>query len=148
MPPDAYEIARRIKAARELRGMDQETLNDRCEELGIGKHDAGRLERPNGDPPPPPLTPTRRWALSQALQVPELWWTAETVDEIVYGPSIETEGPEPTAEEAYELLRHATAVMRQVARRQGFDIGLRDLELRRAKDRPPEPPEGTGPGTT
>lgn len=74
------ELKRRIEAARILRGISQEELDRRFAEDGLGKS-AGRLER--GD---------KRLTLNRALldgfirhlRVPESWFTAEDVDELVY----------------------------------------------------------------
>lgn len=75
---DADEVKRRIEAARILRGISQLELARMFEEDGLGKTEAGRLER--GDLP---LTRVRRDALCRNLGVPERWFTADSVDEIV-----------------------------------------------------------------
>ena len=78
MPPGPEEISRRIKAARELRGIEQTELSEQLAADGLGKSEAGRIER--GDLP---LTRVRREALMRRLGVPERWFTSDSVDEIV-----------------------------------------------------------------
>lgn len=77
---DRPELTRRIKAARELRGVSQDELAERLAQEGLGKHDLGRLERGESSVV---LTPVRRYALAHALRVPERWFTDESVDAIV-----------------------------------------------------------------
>jgi len=77
LPPvlSPEEVTRRLKAARELRGIEQQELDARLHELGegeFGKNDAGRIERGQLA-----IGPNRRRALSEILGVPDLWWTAE-----------------------------------------------------------------------
>lgn len=75
---DQETLKRRIHAARLLRGLDQEQLNALFEADGLGKTDAGRIERGT-------LTMQRahREAFVRNLQVPEDWFLSENVDELV-----------------------------------------------------------------
>jgi transcriptional regulator with XRE-family HTH domain len=75
-PLNPDELARRLVAARELRGLSQEALGERMLAEGFGRHDAARIER--GDPRVP-VSPARRRGLAEVLQVPEWWFTAETL---------------------------------------------------------------------
>jgi transcriptional regulator with XRE-family HTH domain len=75
-PLNPDELARRLVAARELRGLSQEALGERMLAEGFGRHDAARIER--GDPRVP-VSPARRRGLAEILQVPEWWFTAETL---------------------------------------------------------------------
>jgi transcriptional regulator with XRE-family HTH domain len=76
---DGETLARRIAAARELRGMEQAELGRRMEsEYGFGKHDAARAERKN--PKAPAIGAGRRHALATILGVPEVWFTASDAD--------------------------------------------------------------------
>lgn len=72
------EIARRIRAARELRGLSQDGLGKLVAADGLGIHDVGRIERGEVT-----MTRVHRDALIRHLRVPERWFTAENVDEIV-----------------------------------------------------------------
>jgi len=80
---DPAQIAARIKAARELRGMSQDELGELFDHDGLNKTDPGRIERMDA------RVPFRRAhldALCRHLRVPERWFTAADVDEIVgYG---------------------------------------------------------------
>jgi transcriptional regulator with XRE-family HTH domain len=76
LEPD--EVARRIRAARELRGLSQAQLGELLAADGLGSTDAGRIERNEI-----PMTRVHRDALIRALRVPERWLTADNVDEIV-----------------------------------------------------------------
>jgi transcriptional regulator with XRE-family HTH domain len=73
LPPSV--LARRVEAARALRGISQKDLGLRLEAEGVGKHDAARVERE--DPNAPPMDPARRGALSRVLRLPEWWWLVE-----------------------------------------------------------------------
>ena len=68
--PDPQEVARRLRAARELAGLSQTELGERLTDYGLGKHDAGRLER--GDLT---LQKKHRDGLAEALGVPGAWFT-------------------------------------------------------------------------
>lgn len=71
------EMRRRIVAARVLRGLDQRELQRRLADAGLGRQELGRLERGEFT-----MTRVRRLALCDVLNVPEEWFTAETVDEL------------------------------------------------------------------
>jgi hypothetical protein len=72
------ELKRRIFAARVLRGLRQVDLQASLAEDGLGKRELGRIERGSL-----PLNRVRRETLARALRVPEIWFTSESVDEIV-----------------------------------------------------------------
>lgn len=77
---DPAELSRRIKAARELRGLSQVQLGDLFDGDRLNKSDPGRIERMD------PEVSVRRPhldAFARHLRVPPRWFTAETVDEIV-----------------------------------------------------------------
>ena len=76
LPPD--ELKRRIHAARVLRGVTQEKLEEQLAEQGLGKREAGRVERGEIS-----FQRVHRLMFADALRVPERWFTAGTVDEIV-----------------------------------------------------------------
>ena len=76
LPPD--ELKRRIHAARILRRVTQDELEKQLAEDGLDKREAGRVER--GELP---FRRIHRILFAEALRVPERWFTAETVDEIV-----------------------------------------------------------------
>lgn len=69
------ELKRRIDAARTLRGLNQKELAGLLQADGLGKHDVGRLERGELD-----LRRVHLDALRRHLQMPEWWFTADTVD--------------------------------------------------------------------
>lgn len=77
LAPD--EVGRRIRAARELNGLDQTDLAALLVEQGLGKTDAGRLER--GDLV---MQSVHRSALARALSVPEGWFVLAQ-DELLGG---------------------------------------------------------------
>lgn len=68
------ELKRRIDAARTLRGLKQSELAALLEEDGLGKHDAGRLERGELD-----LRRVHLDALTRQLRMPEWWFTASEI---------------------------------------------------------------------
>lgn len=72
------EIKRRIHAARILRQWNQLELQKALAKDGLGSREFGRIERGELT-----LTKIRRQAIASALRVPETWFLAETVDEIV-----------------------------------------------------------------
>jgi hypothetical protein len=80
-PLSAEELGRRIRAARILRNLEQKDLDDLFEDDGVGRS-AGFLERGS---PRAPLTRARLDSLVRHLRVPETWFTAENVDDIVGG---------------------------------------------------------------
>jgi len=97
--PSPEEIGRRMEAARTLRGLTQPRLGTLFKADGLGVRDPERIER--GD------IPFRRKHLDAAcrhLHVPERWFTADDVDEIVgYAP------PLPVTPEAVEDLARLLA---------------------------------------
>lgn len=106
---EADEIKRRMEAARILRGIGQSDLGLLFEEDGLGKSDPGRIERGQM-----PLDRARREAACRHLGVPERWFTAETVDEIV-GLT-----PPSEAAQAVEVMRAALlAAARELAKGPG-----------------------------
>lgn len=72
------ELKHRIEAARILRDISQVELERLFHADGLGKGDAGRVER--GELP---MDKVRRDAFCRHLRVPERWFLAEDVDEIV-----------------------------------------------------------------
>jgi hypothetical protein len=79
------ESARRIMAARILRGLERSELADLFAAQGFGWHDVAKLER--GDPKMP-LTPARRGKLAEILRVPEWWFTAPEEELWSRGPGL------------------------------------------------------------
>lgn len=114
-PLPADEIKRRIHAARVLRQLEQADLDRMFHEDGLGKGEAGRTER--GDLP---LTRVRREAFCRHLGVPERWFLADDVDEVV---GLATAGPtdagstdtELSPESLRELLEQALDQLAQAA---------------------------------
>jgi hypothetical protein len=74
---DREAQARRIEAARVLRGLSRNDLSEMFVEEGFGKIDIARLERADPD-----LRLTRpRWeTLARLLDVPEHWFTADDAE--------------------------------------------------------------------
>lgn len=145
MPLSNEEIARRMKAARQLRGMSQQELNDLFAEDGLEKNEAGRLER--GDLA---LTANRRYALVRHLRVPERWFTSESVDEIVgYGETDRDRLAEELAELRKEVAKRPdikTEIQKafdDYASRLGPQIGRLPPRSRRKED-PPGPTRASG----
>lgn len=94
-------LKRRIEAARLLRGISQIDLDARCHQDGLGKQEAGRLER--GELP---LTRVRADALIRNLRVPERWLTSEDVDGLVGWGGVGDLSPaqQRVVEETFRLL--------------------------------------------
>lgn len=82
---DADTLARRLRAARELRALDQAELEPLLEEEGYGKHDAARMERKDDDAPV--LHEGRRRAFARIFNLPEAWFSAP--DEELFLPPAE-----------------------------------------------------------
>lgn len=82
---DADEISRRIKAARELRGINQVDLGAMFDAEGLNSSDPGRLERGDIE-----MRAAHRYALMRCLRVPERWFTEPDVDAIVGWEDAET----------------------------------------------------------
>lgn len=76
LPDD--ELVRRLKAARELRGIDQNTLGLLFKEDGLGKMDPGRIERGEMK-----MQRAHRDAFCRHLGLPERWLTEPDIDVIV-----------------------------------------------------------------
>lgn len=115
------EIARRIKAARELRRMSQSALAGLMAQDGIGLHDLGQIERQTRQ-----MQLVHQDAILRHLELPERWLTAGSVDEIVGAALSDRElaeilGPEVLA--AYQVVLASGAQGKR---------GLRD------RDRPEE----------
>lgn len=72
------EIARRIRAARELRGKSQAALAALMVDDGLNKHDLGKIEREKMQ-----MRRAHQDSIQRHLEIPERWLTAESVDEIV-----------------------------------------------------------------
>lgn len=72
------ELARRIEAARVLRGLSQADVNERFEKLGAGKQTAGRVERGNK-----PFEEMHEMLFARVLNVPVRWFTEPDVDVII-----------------------------------------------------------------
>lgn len=75
---DPDEISRRIKAARELRGVSQDQLGEMLEADGLGVKDVGRIERGTMM-----MSRAQRESITRHLRLPERWLLSESVDEIV-----------------------------------------------------------------
>jgi transcriptional regulator with XRE-family HTH domain len=86
LTPD--ELSARIKAARMLRGLEQEDLARLLVEDGLGKHDLGRIERREIE-----MTRVQRDAICRHLKVPERWLDEPDVDVLV-GLAIPNINPE------------------------------------------------------
>lgn len=134
---DAAEIKRRIEAARILRGIGQAELDRLFHEDGLGKGEAGRTER--GDLP---MTRVRREAFSRHLGVPERWFTAASIDEIV---GLRDREPGDSIEERLERIE---LIVRGNAAAVNPDEAL-ELEMSQAVEerhhgRAPRHGEGTG----
>lgn len=79
------EIKRRMEAARKLRGLSQAQLGKLFEADDLGKMDPQQIERGIM-----PLRGARLAAACRHLRVPERWFTAEDVDEIVGFTPVDT----------------------------------------------------------
>lgn len=100
------ELAHRLKAARELRGISQDKLAKQLEREGLGKHDLGKLERADDKMA---FTAVRRYALATALRVPESWFIEENLDLVVGYQS-----PERSAERVEERLGEIEITQRAI----------------------------------
>lgn len=76
---DPEELDRRLKAIRMLRQISQTEMAVMLEAEGFGKHDLGRIERGQMA-----LTGARRRELARILRVPESYFTAEDLDEVLF----------------------------------------------------------------
>lgn len=72
------ELERRIKAARELRGLDQDDLGRLFKADGLGLHDPGRIERANGKDRLD-MQRVHLQAFMRHLRMPEWWFTASEI---------------------------------------------------------------------
>jgi hypothetical protein len=137
------EIARRIKAARQLRGIKQAELGLLLAQDGLGQEDVGRIEREEMQ-----MSRSQRDAITRHLRLPERWLTSESVDEIVgYGELREPpssgliSGSAATVEDLLDELKAATRTAEELLGRLGQRISKRELQSRRATDRvQPHPP--------
>jgi hypothetical protein len=111
------ELARRIRAARELRGIEQTELGLLLAKDGLGKHDAGRIERGVMT-----MQTVHRISMSRHLRVPEEWFTEPDVDIIVgLRPSgLPTEADAALLE---QVLRAAVQALRQEQEPETRDTG-------------------------
>lgn len=141
------EIARRIRAARELRAISQEELAKLMAADGLNKYDLGQIERCKQT-----MLRVHQDALVRHLQVPEVWFTSEDVNEIVgYVPrealadelaSIRSGLEEllDSRRQAQKQLRNFDAesardllnLIQEVQARQGKQVSKRELQFRRA----------------
>lgn len=163
----ADEVARRIKAARRLRGLSQVELGKRVHGDGLGESDVGRIERMD---PKLPFSKALRLSICEHLRVPERWLLAEDVDEIVgYGggadsvaaqvgqvlrlvedlvakrASLTGENAETdTIEQLLDVSRALARRQEELAARLGRDRSRRDLESKRAQGPPPEASSASG----
>lgn len=141
------EIARRIKAARELRNISQIGLAALMEADGLNKHDLGQIEREKRT-----MQLVHQEALVRHLKVPERWFTSENVDEIVGYENVAGELASIRADldellgyrrEAQEQLRNFDVedareflnFLQEVRGRQGRDVSRRELQSRAATGR-------------
>lgn len=75
---EGKELKRRIEAARILRGMSQAKLEELFAADGLGKYDAGRIERGEMT-----MQRVHRDAFVRHLGVPDYWFSEPDVDRIV-----------------------------------------------------------------
>ena len=117
---DPDEISRRIKAARELRGVSQDELGELLESDGLGVKDVGRIERGTM-----PMSRVQREAISRHLRLPERWLVSEDLDEVV--------GVELTPNEIREKLDELENQLRLVRSEQAADAAeaLKQIEALR-----------------
>ena len=120
MALDPEEVAHRVVAARELRGLKQTDLHEPMEQAGFGKHDLAKIERCDEKVR---LTPGRRAALSQALDVPEWWFT--TPDP--FGPPQEVGDVEGIREALEELRAMRSLLATEAAKNAELRIELEQL---------------------
>lgn len=124
---DPAQIAARIKAARELRGMSQDQLGQRFDDDGLNKTDPGRIERMD------PNVPFRRAhldAMCRHLRVPERWFTAADVDEIVgYGTPASSDQLSELAQGQEKLERQMAELVGLLTNRPEAKASLTDAVL-------------------
>lgn len=94
--------SRRIKAAREAIGLDQEDVGSRFVSYGFGKHDVGKIERM--DPTAPQLTQGRIDALVKITGFPPEWFTEPDL-QAVFNKAGPTEVDQLRAEWKADLVR-------------------------------------------
>jgi len=80
---EGKELGRRIKAARLLRDVSQRDLATVLATEGFGKHDLGAIERGTKT-----LQGAIRRELALRLRVPEQWFTAESIDDVIAWPTL------------------------------------------------------------
>lgn len=144
---DAEELARRLRAARTLRGdMEQTELGALFEADGLGKTDPGRIERGVIA-----MQRVHLEAFCRHLRVPEAWLTDPDVNRVV-GYQREGRLEDLPLEDVLDVLQQTLAVIQERLPQTGRDIGLRDLEARSDADRrtgvdrrAPEGTEGLAP---
>lgn len=76
------ETARRVRAARELAGLEQFELGELMVRDGFGRHDPGRLERADSPKPPPAMTPARIASLAKHTGLPPSFFTEPLVADL------------------------------------------------------------------
>lgn len=140
------ELGRRIKAARELRRMSQDDLGMKARDDGLNRYDLAQIERGERT-----MQFAHRQALVRHLRVPERWFTAEAVDEIVgyEDPDVREDRLEAVADALHQVverldginLSHAVhEAFEEYARRLGGEIGRLPPRSKRNRGRPPEEP--------
>lgn len=125
------EVARRIRAGRELRKVSQTALATLMVADGLNKHDLGQIERERRT-----MQLAHQESILRHLRLPERWLTADSVDDLVGGT------PSPISanvEELADRLRGLAGEIDQVLNRLGRDIGKRDVQRRRGQG-PSDPP--------
>lgn len=80
------EAKRRIAAARLLRGLGQDELDELGAKDGLGRQELSRTER--GELP---ITKVRRETLARLLAMPAEWFSTDSIDALIRRPS---EGPD------------------------------------------------------
>lgn len=114
MALDADEIARRVRAARALAGLEQAELGRLMNADGYGVTDPGRLERPHApDKKPPPLTPGRIASLAVHTGVPESWFTEPDIRRLFAVGVIAGDDPDEFAAEVNRRLEAAQSAARR-----------------------------------
>jgi transcriptional regulator with XRE-family HTH domain len=126
MALDGEQLRRRLAAARELIGLDQDEMGALLKESGLGKTDAKRLERGAI-----PFSDSHLDAYARITELPPAWFTAEDWRALIYAEGspwlVELRGQR-------DLLQLALGDLRD------------ELEALR-KSRPPEEPSGEDTGS-
>lgn len=124
---EGAELARRLKAARELRGLSQTDLGELFDADGLNRSDPGQIER---------LKVTLRRShvdgFIRHLRVPERWFTADSVDEIV--------GLEATPETQLSWIAEQMEALRVETSARVLEVLTRLDAMQRREDPPQDQP--------